>query len=95
MIQIEGKDWYPDPTGSGSRQQVEKCRKTDKEDAMKLAHLIEERRDEKLPLVPLPSEKRACKVQSIGLLRERDKESKKASEYAARDICASRAYNDS
>jgi transposase len=30
--------------------------KTDKEDAMKLAHLIEERRDEKLPLVPLPSE---------------------------------------
>jgi len=29
--------------------------KTDKEDAMKLAHLIEERRDEKLPLVPLPS----------------------------------------
>ena len=31
--------------------------KTDKEDAMKLAHLIEERRDEKLPLVPLPSEK--------------------------------------
>jgi transposase len=31
--------------------------KTDKEDAMKLAHLVEERRDEKLPLVPLPSEK--------------------------------------
>jgi len=31
--------------------------KTDKEDAMKLAHLIEERRDERLPLVPLPSEK--------------------------------------
>jgi transposase len=31
--------------------------KTDKEDAMKLAHLIEERRDEQLPLVPLPSEK--------------------------------------
>jgi transposase len=31
--------------------------KTDREDAMKLAHLIEERRDEKLPLVPLPSEK--------------------------------------
>jgi transposase len=31
--------------------------KTDKEDAMKLAHVIEERRDEKLPLVPLPSEK--------------------------------------
>jgi transposase len=30
--------------------------KTDKEDAMKLAHLIEERRDEKLPLVPLPGE---------------------------------------
>lgn len=30
--------------------------KTDKEDAMKLAHLVEERRDEKLPLVPLPSE---------------------------------------
>jgi transposase len=30
--------------------------KTDREDAMKLAHLIEERRDEKLPLVPLPSE---------------------------------------
>jgi len=29
--------------------------KTDREDAMKLAHLIEERRDEKLPLVPLPS----------------------------------------
>jgi len=26
MIQIEGKDWYPDPTGSGSRQQVEGCR---------------------------------------------------------------------
>jgi transposase len=31
--------------------------KTDKEDAMKLAHLVEERRDEKLPLVPLPGEK--------------------------------------
>jgi hypothetical protein len=31
--------------------------KTDKEDAMKLAHLVEERKDEKLPLVPLPSEK--------------------------------------
>jgi transposase len=30
--------------------------KTDKEDAIKLAHLIEERRDEKLPIVPLPSE---------------------------------------
>ena len=26
MIQIEGKDWYPNPTGSGSRQQVERCR---------------------------------------------------------------------
>ena len=31
--------------------------KTDKEDARKLAVLIEERRDEKLPIVPLPSEK--------------------------------------
>ena len=31
--------------------------KTDKEDARKLAMLIEERRDEKLPIVPLPSEK--------------------------------------
>ena len=31
--------------------------KTDREDAMKLAHLVEERKDEKLPLVPLPSEK--------------------------------------
>jgi len=31
--------------------------KTDKEDAMKLAHLVEERRDEKLPIVPLPDEK--------------------------------------
>ena len=31
--------------------------KTDKEDAMKLAHLVEERRDEKLPLVPLPGER--------------------------------------
>ena len=31
--------------------------KTDREDVMKLAHLIEERRDEKLPIVPLPSEK--------------------------------------
>jgi transposase len=31
--------------------------KTDKEDAMKLAHLVEERSDEKLPIVPLPSEK--------------------------------------
>src|SRR5215469_4113607 len=30
--------------------------KTDKEDAMKLAHLVEERRDEKLPIVPLPSD---------------------------------------
>jgi transposase len=29
--------------------------KTDKEDAMKLAHLVEERRDAKLPIVPLPS----------------------------------------
>jgi len=31
--------------------------KTDKEDAMKLAHLVQERGDEKLPIVPLPSEK--------------------------------------
>jgi transposase len=31
--------------------------RTDKEDAVKLARLIEERRDEKLPAVPLPSEK--------------------------------------
>ena len=31
--------------------------KTDKEDALKLAHLVEERRDEKLPIVPLPSDK--------------------------------------
>ena len=31
--------------------------KTDREDAMKLAHLVEERRDDKLPIVPLPSEK--------------------------------------
>ena len=30
--------------------------KTDKEDAMKLAHVVQERRDEKLPIVPLPSE---------------------------------------
>ena len=30
--------------------------KTDREDAMKPAHLIEERHDEKLPLVPLPGE---------------------------------------
>jgi len=30
--------------------------KTDREDAMKPAHLIEERRDEKLPVVPLPGE---------------------------------------
>ena len=29
--------------------------KTDREDAMKLAHLVQERRDEKLPIVPLPS----------------------------------------
>jgi len=36
--------------------------KTDKEDAMKLAHLIEERRDEKLPIVPLPSEKELASV---------------------------------
>jgi transposase len=31
--------------------------KTDKEDAMKLAHLVAEQRDERLPIVPLPSEK--------------------------------------
>jgi len=31
--------------------------KTDKEDARKLARLVEERRDEKLPIVPLPSKK--------------------------------------
>jgi transposase len=30
--------------------------KTDKEDAMKLAHVVEERKDKKLPIVPLPSE---------------------------------------
>ena len=32
--------------------------KTDKEDAMKPTHLIEERLDEKLPLVPLPDERK-------------------------------------
>jgi len=31
--------------------------KTDKEDAIKLARLVQERRDDKLPIVPLPSEK--------------------------------------
>jgi hypothetical protein len=31
--------------------------KTDKEEAMKLAHLVEERRDGKLPVAPLPGEK--------------------------------------
>ena len=30
--------------------------KTDKEDAMKRAHLVEEQKDEQLPIVPLPSE---------------------------------------
>ena len=39
--------------------------KTDKEDAMKLAHLVEERRDEKLPIVPLPSEKEMEKREVI------------------------------
>lgn len=39
--------------------------KTDKEDAMKLAHLIEERRDEKLPIVPLPSEKELERRETI------------------------------
>jgi len=39
--------------------------KTDKEDAMKLAHLVEERRDEKLPLVPLPSEKEMARRKVI------------------------------
>jgi transposase len=39
--------------------------KTDKEDAMKLAHLVEERRDEKLPIVPLPSEKEIGKRKTI------------------------------
>jgi hypothetical protein len=36
--------------------------KTDKEDAMKLARLIEERRDEKLPLVPLSSEQEIARA---------------------------------
>ena len=35
--------------------------KTDKEDARKLARLIEERRDEKLPIVPLPSKEEIAK----------------------------------
>jgi len=39
--------------------------KTDKEDAMKLAHLIEEQRDEKLPIVPLPSEKEMERRETI------------------------------
>ena len=39
--------------------------KTDKEDAIKLARLVEERRDEKLPLVPLPSEKEMERRETI------------------------------
>jgi len=39
--------------------------KTDKEDAMKLAHLIEERRDEKLPIVPLPSKEEIARRKLI------------------------------
>jgi transposase len=39
--------------------------KTDKEDAMKLARLVEERRDEKLPIVPLPSEKEMQRREAI------------------------------
>jgi transposase len=39
--------------------------KTDKEDAMKLAHLVEERRDEKLPVVPLPSEKELARRKTL------------------------------
>jgi len=39
--------------------------KTDKEDAMKLARLVEERRDEKLPIVPLPSEKELARRKTI------------------------------
>jgi transposase len=45
--------------------------KTDKEDAMKLAHLIEERRDEKLPIVPLPSEEEIARRKLVaGYRRE-------------------------
>jgi transposase len=32
-------------------------KKTDKEDALKLAHIVEDFRDERLPIVPVPSEK--------------------------------------
>ena len=39
--------------------------KTDREDAMKLAHLVEERRDEKLPIVALPSEKEMQRRQVV------------------------------
>jgi len=39
--------------------------KTDKEDAMKLAHLVEERRDEKLPIVPLPTEQELDKRKTL------------------------------
>ena len=39
--------------------------KTDKEDAMKLARLVEERRDDQLPLVPLPSENEMARREVI------------------------------
>jgi len=33
-------------------------KKTDKEDSLKLAHIIEDMKEERLPIVPVPSEKR-------------------------------------
>ena len=39
--------------------------KTDKEDARKLARLVEERRDEKLPIVPLPSQEEMARRETL------------------------------
>jgi transposase len=44
-------------------------KKTDKEDALKLAHLMEDYKDERLPVVPIPSDKEMKRRKMVGSYR--------------------------
>jgi transposase len=44
-------------------------KKTDKEDALKLAHILEDYKDERLPLVPIPSDEEMRRRKMVGSYR--------------------------
>jgi len=48
-------------------------KKTDKEDALKLAHIIEDYKDDRLPVVPIPSEQEMKRRKMVGSYRREQK----------------------